>query len=152
MRTPGWPAALADGPVAVRPLRYRDATAWSAVRERNADWLAPWEPLPRVPGVSPHGVAAFTIPVMSAVAGDAADSDTPLRAVFKINLNGKTVSIGTVGQAYRFISNLSSIEWIEFRALHADAVHALQGAADNAMLTVQATNALRALFVRAKLL
>ena len=30
---------------------------------------------------------------MSAVAGDAADSDTPLRAVFKINLNGKTVSI-----------------------------------------------------------
>ena len=28
----------------------------------------------------------------------------------------------------------------------------LQGAADNAMLTVQATNALRALFVRAKLL
>ena len=29
---------------------------------------------------------------------------------------------------------------------------ALQGAAGNAMLTVQATNALRALFVRAKLL
>ena len=89
---------------------------------------------------------------MSAVAGDAADSDTPLRAVFKISLNGKTVSIETVGQAYRFISNLSAIEWIEFRALHADAVGALQDAADNAMLTVQATNALRALFVRAKLL
>jgi hypothetical protein len=89
---------------------------------------------------------------MSAVAGEAADSDTPLRAVFKINLNGQTLSIGTIGQAYRFINNLSSIEWIEFRALHADAVHALQDAADNAMLTVQATNALRALFVRAKLL
>ena len=89
---------------------------------------------------------------MTAVAGDAADSDTPLRAVFKINLNGETLSIGTVGQAYRFISNLSSIEWIEFRALHADAVGALQDAADNAMLTVQATNSLRALFVRAKLL
>ena len=89
---------------------------------------------------------------MTAVAGDAADSDTPLRAVFKISLNGKTVSIATVGQAYRFITNLSSIEWIEFRALHAEAVQALQGAADNAMLTVQATDALRALFVRAKLL
>jgi hypothetical protein len=89
---------------------------------------------------------------MSAVAGDAADSDTPLRAVFKINLNGKTVSIETVGQAYRFINNLSSIEWIEFRALHADAVSALQRAAGNAMLTVQATSALRALFARAKLL
>ena len=89
---------------------------------------------------------------MTEVASDAADSDTPLRAVFKINLNGKTVSIATVGQAYRFITNLSSIEWIEFRALHADAVQALQHAAGNAMLTVQATNALRALFVRAKLL
>ena len=89
---------------------------------------------------------------MTAVAGDTADSDTPLRAVFKINLNGKTVSIATVGQAYRFISNLSSVEWIEFRALHADAVSALQGAAGNAMLTVQATSALRALFARAKLL
>ena len=89
---------------------------------------------------------------MTVVASGASDCDTPLRAVFKINLNGKTVSIGTVGQAYRFITNLSSIEWIEFRSMHADAVSSLQGAADNAMLTVQATNALRALFVRAKLL
>ena len=89
---------------------------------------------------------------MTVVASGASDCDTPLRAVFKINLNGKTVSIGTVGQAYRFITNLSSVEWIEFRALHADAVSALQGAAGNAMLTVQATDALRALFVRAKLL
>ncbi|MEO8320043.1 MAG: hypothetical protein ABJA75_03655 [Bradyrhizobium sp.] len=83
---------------------------------------------------------------------ETSDSDTPLRAIFKINLNGKTVSIGTVGQAYRFITNLSSIEWVEFRSLHADAVSALQHAAGNAMLTVQATNALRALFVRARLL
>lgn len=89
---------------------------------------------------------------MTAIAGDPSASDTPLRAVFKINLNGQTVSIATVGQAYRFITNLSSIEWIEFRALHADAVSALQRAAGNAMLTVQATNALRALFVRARLL
>ena len=48
--------------------------------------------------------------------------------------------------------NLSSIEWMEFRSLHGDAVASLQGAADSAMLTVQATNALRALFARAKLL
>ena len=89
---------------------------------------------------------------MTPAANDVSDSGTPLRAIFKINLNGKTVSIGTVGQAYRFITNLSSIEWIEFRSLHADAVSSLHGAAGNAMLTVQATNALRALFVRAKLL
>ena len=90
---------------------------------------------------------------MTALVGDAAAaSETPLRATFKISLNGHTLSIGTVGQAYRFITNLSSIEWIEFRALHADAVAALQRAAGNAMLTVQATNALRVLFARAKLL
>jgi hypothetical protein len=41
---------------------------------------------------------------------------------------------------------------MEFRSLHADAVAWLQGAADNAMLTVPATNAVRALFVRAKVL
>ena len=81
-----------------------------------------------------------------------ASSETPLRATFKISLNGKTVAIDTVGQAYRFITNLSSIEWIEFKSLHANAVSTLQGAADNAMLTVQATAALRALFVRARLL
>ena len=89
---------------------------------------------------------------MTPAAREVSDSDTPLRATFKINLNGKTVSIGTVGQAYRFITNLSSVEWIEFKSLHADAVSTLQGAAANAMLTVQATAALRALFVRAKLL
>jgi hypothetical protein len=89
---------------------------------------------------------------VTAIGSETSDSDTPLRAIFKINLNGKTVSIGTVGQAYRFITSLSSIEWIEFRSLHADAVSALQRAAGNAMLTVQATNALRVLFARARLL
>jgi len=84
--------------------------------------------------------------------GEVSRSDTPLKATFKIRLNGETVTIATVGQAYRFITNLSSVEWMEFRTLHDDAVSYLEKAADNAMLTVQATNALRALFVRAKLL
>jgi hypothetical protein len=84
--------------------------------------------------------------------GEVSSSDTPLKATFKIRLNGETVTIATVGQAYRFITNLSSVEWMEFRTLHDDAVNSLQKAAENAMLTVQATNALRALFVRAKLL
>jgi hypothetical protein len=83
---------------------------------------------------------------------EVSNSDTPLRTTFKITLNGKTVSIGTVGQAYRFITNLSSVEWMEFRSLHEDAVSSLQSAAADAMLTVQATNALRTLFARAKLL
>ncbi|MBR0693358.1 hypothetical protein [Bradyrhizobium lablabi] len=83
---------------------------------------------------------------------DVSGSDTPLKATFKLRLNGETVTLATVGQAYRFITNLSAVEWLEFRSLHDDAVDALENAAGNAMLTVQATNALRLLFVRAKLL
>ena len=79
-------------------------------------------------------------------------SDTPLRTTFKIRLNGKIVPIATVGQAYQFLTSLSSIEWMEYRTLHDDAVDLLERAAGNAMLTVQATNAVRALFVNAKLL
>jgi hypothetical protein len=79
-------------------------------------------------------------------------SETPLKATFKVKLNGETVAIATVGQAYRFITRLSSVEWMEFRSLHDDAVRSLRSADENAMLTVQATNALRALFARASLL
>jgi hypothetical protein len=84
--------------------------------------------------------------------GEVSKSDTPLKATFKVRLNGETVTIATVGQASRFITNLSSVEWMEFQALHEEAVVSLQKAADNAILTVQATNALRALFVRARML
>ena len=79
-------------------------------------------------------------------------SETPLRTTFRIKLNGKTVCIATVGQAYQFLTNLSSIEWMEFRGLHDDAIGLLERAAGNAMMTVPATNAVRSLFVSAKLL
>jgi ribosomal-protein-alanine N-acetyltransferase len=32
------------GPVVLRPPRLRDARAWSEIRLRNEEWLAPWEP------------------------------------------------------------------------------------------------------------
>jgi hypothetical protein len=83
---------------------------------------------------------------------DPSSSDTPLRTTFKIRLNGNTLAIATVGQAYQFLTNYNSMEWMEFRQLHEDAVSALEGAAENAILAVQATNAVRALFVSAKLL
>jgi [ribosomal protein S5]-alanine N-acetyltransferase len=41
-----WPVELADPPVGLRPLRYRDARAWTEVRQRNAEWLRPWEATP----------------------------------------------------------------------------------------------------------
>jgi hypothetical protein len=83
---------------------------------------------------------------------DVSNSQTPLRASFKIKLNGEPVAIATVGQAYRFITSLNTVEWMEFRSLHDDAQVALEAAAKNAILSAQATNALRALFLRAKLL
>lgn len=83
---------------------------------------------------------------------EASSSETPLRTTFNIKLNGQTLSIATVGQAYQFLINYKSIEWMEFRSLHDAAVDALERAADNAMLTVQATDAVRALLVGAKLL
>ena len=79
-------------------------------------------------------------------------SETPLRTTFRLRLNGESVSITTVGQAYRFLTNLSSIEWMEFRSLHSNAIDLLERAAGNAMMTVPATNAVRSLFARAKLL
>ena len=83
---------------------------------------------------------------------DPSSSDTPLRTTFKIRLNGSTLAIETVGQAYQFLTNYNSVEWMEFRSLHEAAVAALEGAADNGILAVPATNAVRALFVSAKLL
>ncbi len=50
MASPGWPALLADGRVGLRPLRLRDATAWTEVRVRNEQWLAPWEGAPAALG------------------------------------------------------------------------------------------------------
>ncbi len=34
---------LREGRVGVRPLRLRDASAWSEARNANEEWLAPWE-------------------------------------------------------------------------------------------------------------
>lgn len=83
---------------------------------------------------------------------EASSSETPLRATFRIRLNGTTLSLATVGQAYQFLTTYSSIEWMEFRSLHERAVAELERAAADAMRTVQATDAVRTLFVAAKLL
>ena len=82
----------------------------------------------------------------------ASDSATLLRAAFKIKLNGKPVIIATVGQAYRLLTTLSPVEWMEYRSLHAEAKAALEAAAENGILNIQATQALRTLFARAGLL
>ncbi|MHA7143224.1 GNAT family N-acetyltransferase [Arthrobacter sp. TmT3-37] len=34
---------LRTGSLVLRPIRHRDKAAWTALRRRNAPWLAPWE-------------------------------------------------------------------------------------------------------------
>lgn len=64
MTAPGWPAKLAHEDVELRPLRARDAAAWSEVRIRNEGWLAPWEgrppSAPRASWRERHSPAVFT--------------------------------------------------------------------------------------------
>ena len=38
-----WPVNLRTGSLVLRPIRHRDKAAWTALRQRNAAWLAPWE-------------------------------------------------------------------------------------------------------------
>jgi ribosomal-protein-alanine N-acetyltransferase len=60
---PGWPVSIVEGRVGIRPLRLRDAGAWSQSRIRNEVWLSPWEGRPpAAPDVSweeRHSTAAF---------------------------------------------------------------------------------------------
>jgi len=58
-RHPGWPAKLAHGPVGLRPMRLRDAGAWSEIRTRNEAWLSPWEPSSSERWAVRHSVAAY---------------------------------------------------------------------------------------------
>lgn len=51
-----WPVELHEPPVGLRPLRYRDGRHWAEIRQRNAEWLKPWEatapPESKSPGMS----------------------------------------------------------------------------------------------------
>lgn len=70
-RIRGWPVtitepSLLDAPVALRPVRVRDAHVWRESRVRNANWLRPWEPTnPETPlyrsSVGPYVAMARTM-------------------------------------------------------------------------------------------
>ena len=45
-----WPVTLETDNLVLRPVRLRDRKEWSAVRQRNAEWLAPWEASNPAPG------------------------------------------------------------------------------------------------------
>ena len=38
-----WPILLKEGEITLQPLRLRDRRAWLELRNRNREWLKPWE-------------------------------------------------------------------------------------------------------------
>ncbi|MDP5227070.1 MULTISPECIES: GNAT family protein [Arthrobacter] len=49
-RVPYWPVTLEHGDIVLRPIRQRDKAEWTAVRQRNREWLEPWEASNPIPG------------------------------------------------------------------------------------------------------
>ncbi|NRI64888.1 GNAT family N-acetyltransferase [Rhodococcus sp. MS16] len=61
---PGWPEKLgpirvAAGVVTVRPIRLRDASAWSRLRIRDREHLEPWEPTGESPWDARHHITVW---------------------------------------------------------------------------------------------
>lgn len=78
--------------------------------------------------------------------------ETPLAATFTIRIDGHPLVLRHVGETLHFITDNRCVEWMEFHGLHKAAISALEDAAHNAMLSRQATNAVRLLFARAGLI
>ena len=79
-------------------------------------------------------------------------SETPLAATFTLTVDGQRVQIQTVGSALRFITENNCVEWMEFQGAYRSAKTALESAAENAMLSRAATDAMRLLLARSKLI
>ncbi|QIK84246.1 GNAT family N-acetyltransferase [Sanguibacter sp. HDW7] len=106
----GWPATLrtstAAGTVTVRPLRRRDARAWSVARARNAAWLEPWE------ATSPSGVPSASFGSYVAAARAQARAGTHLP--FVVELDGRLVGQVTVASIVRGSACTASIGyWVD---------------------------------------
>src|SRR4051794_11520902 len=89
----GWPVQLEDGRVGLRPLRVRDATAWSEVRIRNEQWLSPWEGRPETQPPATwaerHSGTVFAAMLRSARKDARAGRSIPLAIVYDGRLAGQ---------------------------------------------------------------
>jgi hypothetical protein len=82
---------------------------------------------------------------------DPVHSETRLNAIFRIRIDGEPVTIQTVGEASRFLSDYRFIEWMQFYRLHRVACAALVAASESAVMVRPATDAVRRLFRQAHL-
>jgi [ribosomal protein S5]-alanine N-acetyltransferase len=105
MVAPGWPAELRDGSVTLRPLRMRDRTSWMEARQRNVEWLRPWEATPPT-GSSVFGVSAAVFTSMTrrlradARQGEALPFVILLGGVFAGQVNVAGVVRGSMNSAH----------------------------------------------------
>lgn len=108
MQAPGWPASLAYGAVGVRPLRVRDAVAWSEVRVRNEQWLSPWEGSP--PGLAAeswgerHSRTAFSATLRLLRKEARAGRCLPFAVTHEGRLVGQVTASGVVRGAFQSAS------------------------------------------------
>lgn len=109
----GWPVTLTDGRVRLRPLRRREAAAWSALRKRNAEWLVPWEATP--PGGPPTfraDLATYLVMVRSLGREARAGRALP----FAIHYDGVLVGQLTVSSVIRGSLESASVGyWVDQR-------------------------------------
>jgi ribosomal-protein-alanine N-acetyltransferase len=100
----GWPVALVDGPVGLRPLRVRDASGWTELRVRNESWLAPWEGRPEsqpdATWSERHSGAVFAAMLRTARRSARAGQSLPLAITYEGRLAGQLTVSNVVRGAY----------------------------------------------------
>jgi ribosomal-protein-alanine N-acetyltransferase len=106
--SPGWPTALVEGDVGVRPFRLRDAQAWSESRIRNEEWLAPWEgrqpSLPLATWAERHSPSAFAAMLRSMRREARAGRSLPFAVLHRGSLVGQITVSGVVRGAFQSAS------------------------------------------------
>jgi ribosomal-protein-alanine N-acetyltransferase len=100
----GWPVVLQDERVGLRPLRVRDAAAWSEVRIRNEQWLARWEGRPESQPAAlwaeRHSVAVYTLMLRNARREARAGRSLPLAVTYDGRLAGQVTASNVVHGAF----------------------------------------------------
>jgi ribosomal-protein-alanine N-acetyltransferase len=106
--SPGWPTALVEGDVGLRPFRLRDAQAWSESRIRNEEWLAPWEgrqpSLPPATWAERHSPGAFAAMLRSMRREARAGRSLPFAVLHRGSLVGQITVSGVVRGAFQSAS------------------------------------------------
>lgn len=104
----GWPIWLSHEGITLRPLEVGDAEAWRDVRQRNSDWLKPWDATVP-PGVtSPAGSYAQVVRRLRKLARQGQTMP------FAIEVDGRFVGQVTVNNIVRGSAQFASLGyWLD---------------------------------------